>query len=217
MVPYPGRTMSSTRPRTRTRKAPAERAAELIAAAVDLARTEGLAAVTLRAVAQRAGVTPGLVAHYHPSMDELVALVFTTLATAERDEVADLLAAQTGPADRVRTLCATLLDGTREDITVVWVESWALGRRNAALAQAVRDQATAWNGLVCGVLEEGRAAGVLDLAATAVDGAAWQLMGLIDGLNAQSLVRRTDAARFVTETTRAAEALLGAPPGTISG
>ena len=61
------------------RRPPAERRAELAASARAVALDEGLAAVTLRAVAARAGVTPALVAHYHESMDALVAETFTSI------------------------------------------------------------------------------------------------------------------------------------------
>ena len=64
----------STPVRTRAaRKSPAERSAEIAEAARLLALEQGLTAVTLRAIAARAGVAPALVAHYQPSMDALVA------------------------------------------------------------------------------------------------------------------------------------------------
>ncbi len=122
--------MSSTSTKVRTRKAPAERSAEILAAATLLAREQGLSALTLRAVAERAGVASGLIAHYQPSMDDLVARVYSDLVGAEIREVEALLAARSGPAQRMAALIGTLLDGTRDDLTVVWVEAWALGRRN---------------------------------------------------------------------------------------
>ena len=130
--------MSSTSMKVRTRKSPAERSAEILAAATELAREQGLSALTLRAVAERAGVASGLIAHYHPSMDDLVARVYSDLVAAEIREVEELIAEHDRPAERMAALIETLLDGTREDLTVVWVEAWALGRRNAALAAAVR-------------------------------------------------------------------------------
>lgn len=207
--------MSSTGSRARTRKAPAERAAEIVAAATAIARESGLSALTLRSVAERVGVAPGLVAHYQPSMDDLVARVYTDLVEDEIRDVREVLAAENGPAPRLSCLLRTLLDGTREDVTVVWVESWALGRRNAALAEAVRAQMSAWQRLLVEVIHEGRDAGVF----VTDDGAdaAWQLMGMIDGINAQSLVRDVDPATAIAQTSRAAETLVGAEPGALAG
>src|SRR6478735_5599788 len=141
------------------RRPPAERRAELAAAARDLALADGLAAVTLRSVAGRAGVTPALVAHYHPAMDALVASAFDAVVGAELAEVRILLATADGPTARVALLLRTLLDGTRDDVTLVWVEAWALGRRNEALAAAVREQMDAWQALILDVVERGVATG----------------------------------------------------------
>lgn len=205
--------MSSTTARTRTRKSPEQRSAEILRAATELAREHGLSALTLRAVAERAGVASGLIAHYQPSMDDLVAHVYSDLVTAEIADVGALLAPHDDDAARMAALIATLLDGSREDLTVVWVEAWALGRRNAALAAAVREQMDAWHGLMTAVIERGCASNAFSTPGPS--DAAWQLLGMIDGLNAQSLARGTDGEGYVERMARAAEILLGAPSGSI--
>lgn len=196
-----------------SRKSPAERSTEIAEAARHVALEQGLAAVTLRSIAARAGVTPALVAHYQPNMDALVASTFGTIVAAEIDEVARLLAALPGPRERLGALLDTLLDGSRDDVTVVWVEAWAIGRRNEALAASVRDQMDAWQAVVQGVVEQGVAhAGFEtdDAAATA-----WQLLGMIDGLNAQALVRWGDASDRGSLIHRAVEGMLALPRGAL--
>jgi AcrR family transcriptional regulator len=205
--------MSSTTARTRTRKSPEQRSAEILEAGTALAREQGLTALTLRAVAERAGVASGLIAHYQPSMDDLVARVYSDLVAAEIAEVEQLLAPHDDDAGRVAALIETLLDGSREDLTVVWVEAWALGRRNAALAAAVRVQMDAWHALVTAAIDRGGGSGVFTTPDSS--DAAWQLLGMIDGLNAQSLARGTDGEGYVEKMARAAEILLGAHPGSI--
>lgn len=211
---YTGETMSSIPPRTRTRKAPAERAAEIIAAATAIARENGLSAVTLRAVAERVGVASGLVAHYEPSMDELVARVYAALVGEEVREVERLVASAPDPAAQLAALFGTLMEDGREDLTVVWVEGWAMARRNVPLAAAVREQMQQWQTLVEGIVAAGCRTG--EFATTEPGEVAWQLIGMIDGLNAQSLARGTDTSRFAARTARAAEALVGAQPGAIA-
>ncbi|WP_158866437.1 TetR/AcrR family transcriptional regulator [Leifsonia sp. AG29] len=196
------------------RRPPEERRAELAAAARDLALAEGLAAVTLRGVATRAGVTPALVAHYHPAMDQLVASAFTAVVAAELADLRRLLAGLADAEERIAALLRTLLDGTRDDVTLVWVEAWALGRRNEALAQAVRDQMDAWQALILAIVEEGAAGGrfaVDDPAQTA-----WQLLGMIDGLNAQALVRWGAGGERGPVLARAVEGLLGLRSGALA-
>ena len=205
--------MSSTTMKVRTRKSPTERSAEILAAATELARDQGLSALTLRAVAERAGVASGLIAHYHPSVDDLVARVYSDLVATEIREVEELIAEHDRPAGRMAALIETLLDGTREDLTVVWVEAWALGRRSPALAAAVRIQMDAWHSLVGAVIDAGQATG--DFATAISSDAAWQLLGMIDGLNAQSLARGIEGEGYAPKMARAAELLLGAPAGSI--
>lgn len=205
--------MSSTSSRPRTRKAPAERAAEIVAAATAIAREQGLSALTLRSVAERAGVASGLVAHYHPSMDDLIARVYADLVAEEIGDVERVVGAAGDPAARLGALIDTLMDGGREELTVVWVEGWAMARRSDALARAVRAQMERWQTLVEQVIADGCRTGAFSTAEPGE--VAWELIGMIDGLNAQSLARGTDTTRFAQRTARAAEALVGARPGSV--
>ena len=201
--------MSSTPRKTAARKSPAERADEIAHAACDLALHEGLSAVTLRSIAHRVGVAPALVAHYQPSMDALVASTFRTVVAVELDDVRLALAGRATPTERMALLLETLLDGTRDDVTVVWVEAWAMGRRNEPLAAAVREQMDAWQALVQRVVEDGVARGEFE-AEDAAD-TAWQLLGMIDGLNAHALVRWNADRSRGSAPHRAVEGMLGLP------
>ena len=206
----------STPTRTRaSRKSPAERSAEIADAARQVALEQGLAAVTLRSIAARAGVAPALVAHYQPNMDALVASTFGTIVAAELAEVHDLVAALPTPRERLALLLETLLDGTRDDVTVVWVEAWALGRRNDALAETVRHEMDDWRTLVQGIIEAGVAVDGFETDDAA--SVAWQLLGMIDGLNAHALVRWEDAADRGSRIGHAVEGMLGLPRGALAG
>lgn len=206
--------MSSTPRKRAERKTPAERRTEIAAAARSLALGEGLSAVTLRAVAARAGVTPALVAHYQPSMDALIAETFDAIVAVEIEEVGALVAERRTPPERLAVLVGTLLDGSREDVTVVWVEAWALGRRNESLAASVRHRMDAWQSVIVGVIDDGVESG--DFGPVDAAAAAWQLLGMIDGLNAQALVRWDGAGERDTLTTRSVEGLLGLRPGALA-
>ncbi|WP_022892563.1 TetR/AcrR family transcriptional regulator [Agromyces subbeticus] len=195
------------------RKSPAERASEIADAARSIALEQGLAAVTLRSVATRIDVAPALVAHYEPNMEALVAATFAGVVSAEIDEVVSLLAEHPTPRERLAVLLTTLLDGTRDDVTVVWVEAWALGRRNDALAASVRQQMDSWQAVVQGVIESGVAAGEFETDDAA--SVAWQLLGMIDGLNAQALVLWGEAASRGSLIGHAVEGMLGMPRGAL--
>ena len=205
----------------RTRLSAPERAAQLATTARELALEEGLGALTLRALAARAGVAPGLVAHYEPSMEALVARTYSAIVAAELDEVAELVAAvraqnaDAGEVAALAVLIRTLLDPERDATTVVWVEAWGLGRRNEALAAAVREHMAAWHTLVTGLVEAGVASG--RLRTDDPPAVARQLIGLIDGANAQAMVLRGDTAAQQLVIAQVMERMLGLAPGDLSG
>lgn len=177
---------------------PEQRDRSILDGAVGLARESGLEALTMRAVANRVGVTPALIAHYRPGMDSFLADVFGEIVGAERVEVMADFDPDRGVRDNLFHMVETLLDGTREDVTLVWVQAWALGVRNEALAARVRTEMDLWQSAIEAHLTRAVEAG--ELAASRTDIAAWLLLAMVDGMNAHSLVKwaphdRADLAR----------------------
>lgn len=207
--------MSSTERARAARKPPGERAAEIAEVARSIALARGLAAVTLRAVATRAGVTPALVAHYAAGMEVLVSETFTGIVQAELEEIRDFAVAGSTPTAQLARLVSAALDPLRQDVTVVWVEAWSLGRRNEALAACVRAQMDAWQQTVRRIVAAGAQTG--EFATEDPAGVAWQLLGMIDGLNAQALVRWGTATERGPLIARAVEGMLGLPRGSLIG
>jgi len=201
----------ATRAPRAPRKSRDARRAEIAAAAEAVARAHGLSAITMRAVAAELGVAPTLIVHHVASMDRLVADTFTRIVEAELAELAALAAAVRDPARRLDAVLDSVLDGTRDEVTLVWVEAWALGRRNATLAAAVRDQMDAWRALFADLIAAGRDAGryrVTDPRAVA-----GEVLGMLDGLNAHSLVGWESGVDRRALMRRAAGAVLGEVPG----
>lgn len=194
----------------RTRKSAEERRAEVAAAARGIAREQGLAGVTLRAVAARVGVAPGLVAHYAPSMDDLVADTFGDLVAAELRDVIALVQREDRPTRRLGILLETLLDGTRADITLIWVQAWATGAGNEALAARVRTEMDDWQGAIAAEITRGMADG--SFVAGDAAAIAWHLLAMIDGLSAHSLVRWNDGRDRLILAARSVAGLLGVAP-----
>ena len=200
-----------------TRTPPEERAAQIAAAARTLALAHGISALTLRNVAQEAGVTPALVAHYAGGMDSLVARCFAAITSEERLEVTEGLGERSAPQlARLGGLIDAVLGGSREDVTRVWVEAWALGTDNELLAAATREEMDAWHGaldlLLAEILRErGRADSGAPSDPTESASLAWQILGMIDGLNAQSLVRWRSTLDRTALMKRAVEGMLRLP------
>lgn len=199
-------------PSTSSRKPAAVRRAEIEAAAEQLAREAGISALTMRAVAHRAGVAPTLVVHHVGSMEVLVADTFERIVGAELAELIDFARRVPDGADRLRAVLETVLDGSRTAVTSIWVEAWVLGRANPELAARVRRQMDAWRGFLAGLITEGRDAGRYRVAdPLAVAG---QLLGMLDGVGAHSLVGWRDDENRVELMLLAADAMLGVDPGT---
>ena len=205
--------MSTSGTRPRTRKSPQQRSGEIHDAAISLAREAGLSALTLRAVAARAGVVPGLVAHYASSMDDLIARTFRELTESELDDVRTQAATETEPAARMARMIATVLSSDHDDVTLVWVDAWSLGRGSAALSVAIDAQMNAWQSFIAQIIQDGRRTGAFRTEDT--DAVAWQILAMIDGISAHALTRRTDVAPFAARLAQACETLVGAAPGAI--
>ncbi|WP_460796162.1 TetR/AcrR family transcriptional regulator [Microbacterium sp. GXF0217] len=205
--------MSTPDVRPRTRKSPQQRSGEIHDAAIALAKEEGLSALTLRAVAARAGVAPGLVAHYASSMDELVARTFQELTASELDDLRARTAVETEPVARMARMISTVLSSGHADITLVWVDAWSLGRGSATLSAAIDEQMNAWQSLIAEIIEVGRLTGAFRTDDT--EAVAWQILAMMDGIASHALTRRTDAALFAVRLAQACETLVGAAPGAI--
>lgn len=82
----------------------------LIAATQALVSEGGSQAATVRAIAARAGVTPGLIRHYFGSKDELTRAAYTALVDGMTDKGSDALAGVgADPAERLAAFVAAAL------------------------------------------------------------------------------------------------------------
>lgn len=110
---------------------------DLIAAAMSLVAEGGPEAATVRAIAARAGVTPGLIRHYFQSKEELTHAAYRQVMDAMTHEA--LRAAETVPAtDPVGRLAAFIASNFRPPVmTTLLVGVWAgymhLGRNDPVM------------------------------------------------------------------------------------
>jgi AcrR family transcriptional regulator len=174
------------------RKLPAERRGELLAKAVEIARAEGLPAVTLRRVAADLGVTPGLVSHYFSAAEQLITAVFRSAAVADLAEARSRVGAQDTAVAKMDALMDYVLDDASDDASALWLEAWSLGRRNPPLAAEATALTGEWLDCIAAIVRAGLAGGEFHVADVEV--AARRLLTMIDGLGAQKVVRAVPAA-----------------------
>lgn len=202
-------------PAKRVRKSPEERRADVHGAARAIALESGLSAVTQRAVAERAGVAPGLVTHYAGRMELLVAEIFHDIAQEELESVrASVEAVDGDDVERVLALLHGLIRDYRRDVALVWLDGWSLSRRNEELAATLVEEARAWEDFVAGVFARGDASG----AFSAPDPLALArfVVGATDGLSAQATVWAGHEEETVRYVTRTVAGLLGIPASALA-
>lgn len=109
----------------------------LISAALELIADGGAEAATVRAIADRAGVTSGLIRHYFTNKQELTRAAYLVLMNQMIDvSMAALATASTDPATRLATFVAASLRPPVMDATALglWAGFLHHVRRDAAMA-----------------------------------------------------------------------------------
>jgi AcrR family transcriptional regulator len=159
--------------------------ARVLEAAIAAICERGLAGTRVSDVGARAGMSPGHVMYYFPSLEEMLieALRFANdrfldraLADAEREPTAG------------RKLMRLIELGMPSDPAeephsqwLLWLDVWARSPRNASLGAHRRELEQRWIAAYQGIVERGQAAGELPRDVDADDFAV-RLSALIDGL-----------------------------------
>lgn len=204
--------MSSSTSSVRSRKRPEERRAEIVDAAAAIALEQGMERITLRAVAERLGVRPGLITHYFPAAEDLVVEAFTRAALAERER---FFPADGGsPLHRLAHFIDHIQRGLSESLARLWLNAQHLARFSPALDVALEEQDALDRGRLTAIIADGIAVG--EFADVDPEGAGIRIFLAIDGRGAY--VNRTADfthpaySRYVAEV---AEWTLGLEPGAL--
>ena len=165
-----------------TRLSPAARREEIVAAALRVASTKGLANTTVRDVAAEMGTSSGLIHHYFDSMDDVLAAAFEEAAGTDLAKTEKAMDECSGAAERLSTFFASY---TRTDYGAfqVWLDAWAEASRRPALGATSRRFNVAWQKLIATTIVDGIEDGTF--VCDDPDAAAWRVLSLLDGLNLQ--------------------------------
>lgn len=196
---------------------PDQRRAAILAAALEVMRRKGIAATTVRDVAERMGTSSGLVHHYFTSMDDLLAAAFEQAAAADLAGTVEAMAGADGPVGRLRVFFGTYVRAEQDWAFQLWLDAWAEAARRPALQATSRRLNVAWQQVLAGCVRDGVAAGVMTCPDP--DATAWRVLSLLDGLALQSVAHRVPVGRDVVVEWSAglAETELGLPAGTLAG
>ncbi|MDK0517672.1 TetR family transcriptional regulator C-terminal domain-containing protein [Streptomyces sp. ML-6] len=197
------------------RKSAAERRREIVAAAARVGLEEGLECVTRQRIADGLGVQSGLIHHYFPVVEELVAEAFAEATTAELDgllpDTAD--GAEDGDPLGVLRRFFTLISGAEFDnVSKLWLNARHLSRYRPVLHGQVVSQELRW----CRRIEQIVARGVKEGAFRCEDpwAAAVRILAVVDGAGAYINTSADRRAAPLTDLARTlAEAELGLAAG----
>lgn len=193
----------------RTRKLPEERRAEILAEAARIALGEGLERITLRAVADRLAVRPGLISHYFPAAEDLVVAAFVRAVSEEREE---LFPDGGTPVERLAHLVSRIETNRALELSRLWLNARHLCRFSPLLDQALENQEHLDRTRLVSLIDDGVASG--DFAVGDSFAACVRILVAIDGVGAYANNTRPFEyeafSRFVTDI---AEWTLGMAPG----
>ncbi|MDT9696913.1 TetR family transcriptional regulator C-terminal domain-containing protein [Streptomyces sp. P17] len=208
--------MPSSVPNKRIRKSPAARRAEIVAAAASVALAEGLECITLRRIAEELAVRPGLISHYFPAVDDLVAEAYGTAVASELDELLPADRADTTPTRQLARFFARASGRSYDDISRLWLNARHLSRYRPTLRERVAVQEAAWRDRLEGLIRDGAERGEFRTDDALL--AAVRILVVLDGLG--MLVNSVDTAEDPPEIrlmpALTAERELGLPPGTLT-
>ncbi|WP_374374401.1 transcriptional regulator BetI [Dongia sp.] len=113
---------------------------ELAEAAYEILQEEGIAGTTLAKVAERAGMSKGIVLHYFRGKDELLEVVMRHANSLLRDEVIRLMGEAQGPRARIDAIIAGNFSPKffKPEICNAWLSLCAEVPRNAKFARIQR-------------------------------------------------------------------------------
>ncbi len=195
---------------------PGDRRQRIIDATLSVAGRKGLGATTVRDVAAEMGSSSGLIHHYFPSMEHVLAAAFEQAARADLETTRDLVE---GAPDPTAALTA-FIDGYASDdgaTMQLWLDAWAEAARRPVLQAVSRRLNLDWHRLLVDVIEAGVASGEFTCGNPVAS--AWRILSVLDGMALQevahgAVVDHADASAW---SAAAAALELGLTPGRLAG
>ncbi len=194
---------------------PHERREAIVTAALSVMLRKGIAATTVRDVAEQMGTSSGLIHHYFTSMDDLLALAFERAASQDLDATRNAMAADGDPVGRLTIFFATYARAEQDWAFQLWLDAWAEAARRPAVRATSERLNVAWQQLLVETIQAGRESGVMSCPDP--DGAAWRILSLLDGLALQAVAHRVSIDRrdVISWSIANAETELSLPAGSL--
>jgi AcrR family transcriptional regulator len=164
----------------------AQRRNEILETTCQVVIDRGFAATRVSDVANRLGVSTGLI-HYHFDSKEL--LLAEALRYAAEQDIARLeLELEQAPTAlaKLDTMFSFDMPEAGEPSWTLWIDGWSEAVRNPTMRRISQDLDLAWKDRLRDIILDGVAGG--EFACPDPEGTAWRLSALLDGLGVQFTV-----------------------------
>jgi AcrR family transcriptional regulator len=204
--------MAKTRPKQQTK----DRHQEILDAAARVITDRGLAETRISDIADRCGVSPGLILYYFESKDRLLVEALTYANDKYYLAQARELRRMDSAVEQLRRLIDLSVPGLLPDYErleewALWIEIWVRALRDPALAKEREVLDRRWRQSIADIIRHGRITGEFPVGEDA-DELGMELGALIDGLAIQVLMNDTQVSseRMQDTCRRVASRLIGA-------
>ena len=186
--------MAKTRPKQQTK----DRHQEILDAAARVITDRGLAETRISDIADRCGVSPGLILYYFESKDRLLVEALTYANDKYYLAQARELRRMDSAVEQLRRLIDLSVPGLLPDYErleewALWIEIWVRALRDPALAKEREVLDRRWRQSIADIIRHGRTTGEFPDGEDA-DELGMELGALIDGLAIQVLMNDTQVS-----------------------
>jgi len=167
-----------TAPPAFRRSEPDARRLSLIEACARLLAREGIAGASVRNIAVEAGVSPGLVGHYFPGVDALIAATYAHTGARVDAALAAAVAASAGSRARLEAFVTASFTAPIADpeLLATWIAFWSMVRARPEIAALHDEQYSGFRSQLERLLADA------DVAPAELRLRAIELTALVDGL-----------------------------------
>lgn len=193
-----------------------DRHQEILEAAAQVITNRGLAETRIQDIAERCGVSPGLILYYFESKDRLLVEALTYANDQFYLRVSRELRRMPSAKERLARLIELSVPGYLPEYTLLdewalWLEIWVRALRDTQMAKEREALERRWVQSIADLIRYGRQTGEFATDGHDADDLAMQIGAMIDGLAIQVLLNdtATTPARMLEIVTDVAARLIG--------
>jgi AcrR family transcriptional regulator len=193
-----------------------ERRTEILETTCQVVIERGFAATRVADVANKLGVSTGLIHYHFESKDQLLAEAFRHAAEADLIRLSEQVAMVSGPIAKLDQIFRLYTPAEAEPDWMLWIDGWGEALRSPALREISQTLDLRWKRMLEQIIDDGVQGGLFTCADP--NAAAWRLAALLDGLSVQATVHEgiISRAELLDWVRTAASTELGLPTGSFT-